>query len=75
MTAFNGPVSSRFGSRFLPKSAASRGLLYVCMGSFSIFCPGPRRDAMGAGKGLEVAAVAVIGLLLVWTLPGPTGSR
>ena len=30
---------------------------------------------MVAGKDLKVAAAAVIGLLLVRTLPGPTGSR
>ena len=52
------------------------GPLYLCMGLFfAIFCPGPGREAMMAGNDLKVAAVAVIGLLLVRTPPGPTGSR
>jgi hypothetical protein len=35
--ALKGPVAARFGSRFLPKGAAGRGLLYLCMGLFSRF--------------------------------------
>ena len=58
-----------------PQSAAGRGPAYLCMGLFAIFCPGPGREAMMAGNDLKVAAAAVIGLLLVRTFPGPTGSR
>ena len=71
----NWPVAGRFGSRFLPKVLRAEVCSIIAWGCFRDFLSRPRRDAIVAGQDLKVAAAAVIGLLLVRTPPGPTGSR
>ena len=75
MAALDVPVEGRFGSRFLPKSAAGPRPCLLCMGLFSRFLSRPPRGIVAACRDLEVVAAGVIGLMLVRTLPGPTGSR
>jgi hypothetical protein len=75
MANLNWPVAGRFGSRFLRKVLPAEVCSIIAWGCFRDFLSRPRTDAIAAGKDLNVAAAAVIGLLLVRTLPGPAGSR